>query len=561
MVVNGTDDGTREHAVAIAGGGPTGMALAAELTLAGVDAVVVERRTSHELESSRAGGLHARTIEVFDQRGVAERFLAAGEVMQIVGYSQIQLDLSDFPSRHPYGLALWQSDIERIMGEWIAELGVVMLRGREVVGLAQDDDGVAVVLGDGTALRARYVVGCDGGRSLVRKAAGIDFPGSDPTMSWILAEVEMDEEPEFGFRRDRIGQHAIGRRQPDEPIRLVLNERKVDHVSDPTMDELRMALVAVYGTDFGLRRAMWISRFTDVARQAAEYRRGRILLAGDAAHVHPPMGGQGLNIGVQDAVNLGWKLAQVVDGTSPEALLDTYHAERHSVGARVLRHTRAQVALNNPDVQHQAVIDDLAALLAMDEPRRRFAGMLSGLDLHYDLGNGHPVVGRRMPDLDLRPAGTDADGDARVRAAARCPTGTARLRSGSCGRRGTRHRAAATRERHRRRCVGAAGARCGHRAAGRADPTRRLRRLGRRARRPGPRRRAGDLVRRRSDRGMTETCDSIVSWAAAATCAAAATSVGETPGRGDAVQRNRPRSTRGDHPSRPHRRRQRRHRW
>jgi 2-polyprenyl-6-methoxyphenol hydroxylase-like FAD-dependent oxidoreductase len=195
MVVNGTDDGTREHAVVIAGGGPTGMVLAAELTLAGVDAVVVERRTSHELESSRAGGLHARTIEVFDQRGVAERFLAAGEVMQIVGYSQIQLDLSDFPSRHPYGLALWQSHIERIMGEWIAELGVAMLRGREVVGLLQDDDGVDVALDDGTALRARYVVGCDGGRSLVRKAAGIDFPGTDPTMSWILAEVEMDEEP------------------------------------------------------------------------------------------------------------------------------------------------------------------------------------------------------------------------------------------------------------------------------------------------------------------------------------------------------------------------------
>ena len=451
---------------------------------------------------ARGGGLHARTIEVFDQRGVAERFLSAGEVMQIVAYSQIPLDLSDFPSRHPYGLALWQRHIERIMGEWIAELGVAMLRGRELVGLAQDDDGVDVALGDGTALRARYVVGCDGGRSLVRTAAGIDFPGTDPTMSWILAEVEMDEEPELGFRRDRIGQHAIGRRQPDEPIRLVLNERRVDHGRDPTMDELRDALVAVYGTDFGLRRAMWISRFTDVARQAAEYRRGRVLVAGDAAHVHPPMGGQGLNIGVQDAVNLGWKLAQVVDGTSPDALLDTYHAERHPVAARVLRHTRAQVALNNPDVQHQAVLDDLADLLAMDEPRRHFAGMLSGLDLHYDLGDGHPVVGRRMPDLDLRTAGADAEHDARVRAAARRPTGAARLRGGRCRRRGTPHRAPAPRGRHRRRHVGAAGARCGHGAGGRAHPTRRLRRLGRRARRPRPRRRAGDVVRRRSDGGQ-----------------------------------------------------------
>jgi hypothetical protein len=167
------------------------------------------------------------------------------------------------------------------------------------------------------------------------------------------------------------------------------------------MDELREALVGVYGTDFGLRSAGWISRFTDMSRQAVSYRRGRVLLAGDAAHVHPPQGGQGLNIGVQDAVNLGWKLAQVVHGTSPESLLDTYHAERHPVGSRVLRHTAAQVALTTPDDRHQALRDDMAELLRMAEPRRRFAGMLSGLDVHYDLGDGHPLLGRRMPDLDL----------------------------------------------------------------------------------------------------------------------------------------------------------------
>jgi 3-(3-hydroxy-phenyl)propionate hydroxylase len=320
------------------------------------------------------------------------------------------LDISDFPTRHNYGLALWQSHFERILAEWIDELGVPILGGREVVGLAQDDSGVEVELSGDTSLRAGYLVGCDGGRSLVRKAAGIEFPGLEPSTSWMIAEVEMDEEPEFGFRRDSAGQHAIGRRQEGEPIRVVLTERTVDHTGDPSMDELREALVAVYGTDYGLRSAGWISRFTEMARQASSYRRGRVLVAGDAAHVHPPQGGQGLNTGVQDAVNLGWKLAQVVDGTSPESLLDTYHAERHPVGARVLRHTMAQVALTSPDDRHQALRDDMAELLSMDEPRKRFAGMLSGLDIHYDLGDGHPLLGRRIPDLDL----VTADGPVRV---------------------------------------------------------------------------------------------------------------------------------------------------
>jgi 3-(3-hydroxy-phenyl)propionate hydroxylase len=400
-----------EHAVVIAGGGPTGLMLAGELALAGVDVVVVERRTSQELDGSRAGGLHARTIEVLDQRGIAERFLAAGQVMQVVAYAQVSLDISDFPTRHNYGLALWQSHFERILADWVlGELGVPILRGREMVGLGQDDGGVDVELSGGTALRARYLVGCDGGRSVVRRAAGIDFPGLGPSTSWMIAEVEMDEEPEFGFRRDSAGQHAIGRRQEGEPIRLVLTERTVDNVGAPGMDELREALVAVYGTDFALRSASWISRFTDMSRQAASYRSGRVLLAGDAAHVHPPQGGQGLNIGVQDAVNLGWKLAQVVAGTSPESLLDTYHAERHPVGARVLRHTMSQVALTAPDDRHQALRDDVAELLVMDEPRRRFAGILSGLDLRYDLGEGHPLLGRRMPDLDV----VTADGPVRV---------------------------------------------------------------------------------------------------------------------------------------------------
>jgi 3-(3-hydroxy-phenyl)propionate hydroxylase len=400
-----------EHAVVIAGGGPTGLMLAAELTLAGIDVVIVERRTSQDIDGSRAGGLHSRTIEVLDQRGVAERFVAAGQAHPNVGYALISLDLSDFSTRHNYVLALWQSHIERILADWaVGEMGAPILRGREVVGLAQDERGVDVELSGGTSLRAEYLVGCDGGRSLVRKAAGIDFPGLDPSTSWMIAEVEMDEEPEFGFRRDSAGQHAIGRRQEGEPIRVVLTERTIDHTGDPGMDELREALVAVYGTDYGLRSASWISRFNDMTRQAAAYRDRRVLLAGDAAHVHPPQGGQGLNTGVQDAVNLGWKLAQVVNETSPESLLDTYHAERHPVGARVLHNTMAQVALGSPDDRHQALRDTMTELLGMDEPRRRIAGMMSGLDIHYDLGEGHPLLGRRMPDVDL----VTAEGPTRV---------------------------------------------------------------------------------------------------------------------------------------------------
>jgi 2-polyprenyl-6-methoxyphenol hydroxylase-like FAD-dependent oxidoreductase len=398
------------HEVVIAGGGPTGLMLAAELALAGVDVLVVERRTTQELDGSRSGGLHARTLEVLDQRGVAERFVSAGQTYPRVGYALISLDIGDFPTRHNYVLGLWQSRFEPILAEWVEELDVPFLRGREVVGFAQDDGGVEVRVSGDTSLRARYLVGCDGGRSVVRKAAGIDFVGLDPSTSWMIAQVELDEEPEFGFRRDSAGQHAIGRRQEGEPIGVVLTERTVDHTGEPSIDDLREALVGVYGTDFGLRRASWISRFTDMSRQAASYRNGRVLLAGDAAHVHPPHGGQGLNVGVQDAVNLGWKLAQVVKGTSPESLLDTYHAERHPIGARVQQNTMAQVALSSPGERHQALRDTMTELLGMDEPRRRFAGMISGLDVQYDLGEGHPLLGRRMPDLDV----VTAEGPVRV---------------------------------------------------------------------------------------------------------------------------------------------------
>jgi 2-polyprenyl-6-methoxyphenol hydroxylase-like FAD-dependent oxidoreductase len=410
-----------EHAVVIAGGGPTGLMLAGELALAGVDVAIVERRASQALAGSRAGGLHSRTIEVLDQRGIADRFLAEGQKAQVAGFAGVSLDISDFPTRHPYGLGLWQNHIERLLAGWVDELEVPIYRSIEVTGFVQDAAGVEVELNDGRSLRAKYLVGCDGGRSLIRKAAGIAFPGSEPTTSSLIGEVEMTGQPELGVHRTSLGLHAFGRNEyrivdrkivyaDTGPIGVMVTERQAGATTEPTLADLREALIAACGTDYGAHSPLWISRFTDAARQAASYRKGRVLVAGDAAHIHPPDGGQGLNIGVQDAVNLGWKLAQVVKGTSPESLLDTYQAERHPVAARVLRNTMASVALRRDDDRTKALRDTMVELLGMDEPRRRFAAMMSGLDIHYDLGEGHPLFGRRMPDLDL----TTANGPLRV---------------------------------------------------------------------------------------------------------------------------------------------------
>jgi len=389
-----------EHAVVVAGGGPTGLMLAGELALAGVDVAIVERRASQDLIGSRAGGLHSRTIEVLDQRGIADRFLSQGQVAQVAGFAWIRLDISDFPTRHNYGLGLKQNHIERILAGWVDDLKVPIYRGREVTGFAQDDTGVDVAVSDGLSLRAQYLVGCDGGRSLIRKGAGIEFPGWDPTTSCLIAQVEIDQEPQWGMRRDALGVHSFSRLEGG-PVGVLVTEQHLEHTGEPTLRDLSEALVAVYGTDYGIHNPTSISRFTDMARQAVSYRDRRVLLAGDAAHVHFPVGGQGLNIGLQDAVNLGWKLAQVVKETSPDSLLDTYQAERHPVGARVLRNTMAQTALLRPGEHIEALRDTMSELLSMDEPRKRIAAMMSGLDIHYDLGEGHPLLGRRMPDLDL----------------------------------------------------------------------------------------------------------------------------------------------------------------
>ncbi len=402
-----------EHAVVIAGGGPTGLMLAGELALADVAVAIVERRPTSDLPGSRAGGLHARTLEILDQRGIAERFVAEGQKVQAAGFAGVTFDISKFPTRHPYTLGLWQKLIERILACWVDELAVPIYRGVDVTGFTQDEIGVDIALGDGRLLRAGYLVGCDGGRSLVRKTAGIAFPGSDATVSNLIAQAELAElPPEWGIRRDALGIHSIGRVDykirdgqiiyADEgPVGVLVTERHVGQTSEPTLRDLSEALIAVYGTDYGIHSPTSITRFTDAARQAATYRNGRVLIAGDAAHVHPPDGGQGLQTGVQDAVNLGWKLAAVIKGTSPGSLLDSYQAERHPIAARVLRHTMASVALRRDDDRTKALRDTMAELLGMEEPRKRLAAMMTGLDIHYDFGEGHPLLGRRMPDLDV----------------------------------------------------------------------------------------------------------------------------------------------------------------
>lgn len=390
--------------VIVVGGGPTGMMLAGELALADVDVVVVERRATSELPGSRAGGFHARTLEILDQRGIVDRFLTEGQIVQTARFGTTALDISDFPTRHPYGLALWQSRIEPILADWIGELGVRIERGREVVRFVQDTDDVDVVFSDGGTMQTQYLIGADGGRSRIRKTAGIDFPGWEATRSNLIAEVEVTQEPPSGVRQDESGIHAFHLMSDGRTYRVVTTEGSPGTATEPVMADLRKSLVAAYGTDFGVHRLTWLSRFTDATRQAATYRNGRVLLAGDAAHIHYPAGGQGIGLGIQDAVNLGWKLGLVARGVSPPSLLDTYQAERHPAAARALKLSMAQTVLQRGDPRTDALNGILDELLATPQGRTRAAALIHGLDVVYDLGEGHPLLGRRMPDLALSTA-------------------------------------------------------------------------------------------------------------------------------------------------------------
>lgn len=404
--------------VVIVGAGPTGMMLAGELALAGVEAAVLERRADGELEGSRAGGIHSRTIEILDQRGIVGPFLEEGTTVQTARFGGTTLDISDFPTRHPYGLGLWQNRIEPLLASWVASLGVKTTYGVVVTGIGQDDAGVTVSLDSGEDLRARWVVGADGGRSAVRKAAGIGFPGVEASSSTLIAEVSIGDgvTAPVGLLQDEAGNHGM------TPLgggtyRVVTAERVLASGGAPaTLDDLRASLVAAYGSDFGVHSPTWVSRFTDATRQASEYRAGRILVAGDAAHVHYPAGGQGIGLGIQDAVNLGWKLAAVVRGDAPLALLDTYHSERHAADARALELSMAQTVLQRVDARRAALNAVLerevfggagaeagAGTGALDDGARvRVAALIHGLDVAYPAPEGaHPLAGRRMPDLDL----------------------------------------------------------------------------------------------------------------------------------------------------------------
>lgn len=398
-----------EHSVVIVGAGPTGLMLAGELALAGIDVAVYERRSDRQLDGSRAGGLHSRSIELLDQRGIAERFFEQGRKAQVASFAWIPLDISDFPTRHNYGLALGQQQIESRLAEWVNELGVAVQHGCDVTGFVQDGAGVEVQLANGHALRTEYLVGCDGGRSRIRKVAGIDFAGWYATISHLIAEVQLAEEPDWGLHRDARGIRALSRMEDGNTVRVLVTEDAPGRTDEPDLRYLRETMVNAFGSDFGVHSPAWISRFSDMARLAASYRNGRVLLAGDAAHVHYPAGGQGLNIGLQDAVNLGWKLAQVVRKESPQNLLDTYHTERYPVAAEVLHNTLAQVALLRTDDRSNALRNIVEDLLALDEPRKRLAAMISGLDICYASGEPdadlHPLTGRRMPDVEIADGG------------------------------------------------------------------------------------------------------------------------------------------------------------
>ncbi|WP_328947857.1 rifampin monooxygenase [Streptomyces sp. NBC_00184] len=399
--------------VIVVGGGPTGLMLAAELRLHDVHVVVLEKLTGPTGES-RGQGLHARSVEVMDQRGLLERFLAVSGKFQVGGlFGGIATAWPDgLDTAHPYGLATPQPVTERLLEERAAELGTEIRRGCEVVALSSseegDEAGVTVQLADGTRLRSRYLVGCDGGRSTVRKLAGIAFPGEAATVETLLGEMEVTEDPEkiaavvADVRRTQL-RFGVGPAN-DGVCRVVVPADGIseDRTAPPTLEDFRQRLRAVAGTDFGVHSPRWMSRFGDATRQAERYRAGRVLLAGDAAHIHPPTGGQGLNLGVQDAFNLGWKLAAEVHGRAPEGLLDSYHSERHPVGAAVLDNTRAQITLLGTDPGATALRALYTKLMGFEEVNRYMTGMITALDIRYDVGEGHALLGRRMPDMELK---------------------------------------------------------------------------------------------------------------------------------------------------------------
>ncbi len=396
--------------VIVVGGGPTGVMLAGELRLYGVHALVLEKE-AEPTRVVRALGLHARSVEVMDQRGLLERFLAHGQQYPVGGFfAAIDKPSPDrLDTAHPYVLGIPQPIVERLLTERATELGVEIRRGCGLVGLSQDDHGVTVELADGTQLRSRYLVGCDGGRSTVRKLLGVGFPGEPSRVDTLLGEMEVAAPAETlaavvaEVRKTQL-RFGVGPPVGDGVFRVVVPAEGVagDRTVPPTLEEFRQQLRVFAGTDFGVHSPRWLSRFGDATRLAERYRTGRVLLAGDAAHVHPPMGGQGLNLGIQDAFNLGWKLAAEVGGWAPEGLLDSYHTERHPVAADVLVNTRAQMVLMSTEPGPQAVRRLVSELMDFEEVNRYLIEKITAIGVRYDFGEGHDLLGRRLRDVGLK---------------------------------------------------------------------------------------------------------------------------------------------------------------
>jgi 2-polyprenyl-6-methoxyphenol hydroxylase-like FAD-dependent oxidoreductase len=395
--------------VIVAGGGPTGLMLAAELRLHGVHVVVLER-DAEPTPVVRSLGLHARSIEVMDQRGLLERFLALGKQYPVRGFfAGISKPVPDrLDTAHPYVLGIPQTTTDRLLAEHAAEVGVEIRRGCELTGLSQDQNGVTAELAQGTQLRSRYLVGCDGGRSTVRKLLGVGFPGEPATVETLVGEMQLTADPatiaaineEVRKTQLRFGVGLLG----DGVYRLVVPAEGVigDRTVPPTLDEFKRQLQATAGTDLGVHSPRWLSRFGDATRLAEHYRVGRVLLAGDAAHIHPPTGGQGLNLGIQDAFNLGWKLAAEINGWAPEGLLDSYPTERRPVAADVLDNTRAQMQLMSLEPGPQSVRRLMSQLMDFEEVNRYLIEKITAIGIRYDFGEGPKLVGRRLRDIALK---------------------------------------------------------------------------------------------------------------------------------------------------------------